>query len=160
MSQTIKIKVSSETYSRLKKHAEGFDVPENVIVKMLNYYEGITTTSAETSLNNIGNLSRLFSNKEIQEKISQAARKIPEDELNQLCNEQVSKEIFDIDFPLFIKCPKNMSKTAKRNVVKDELGRNRWTWKFEFERNGFLYAITTQWFQRHDIKVQEWLKSK
>jgi hypothetical protein len=82
---------------------------------------------------------------------------ISEEKLEQLCNKKVSKEIFNIGVPLFIKCPKNISEKLKRDAVKDAKGRNRWTWDFEFERNNFLYAITTQWFQYNDIKVNEWL---
>jgi hypothetical protein len=100
---------------------------------------------------------RLFSNKEIQKEISWVAMTISEEELEQLCNKKVSKEIFNLGVPLFIKCPKNISEKLKRDAVKDAKGRNRWTWDFEFERNNFLYAITTQWFQYNDIKVNEWL---
>jgi uncharacterized protein with ParB-like and HNH nuclease domain len=99
---------------------------------------------------------RLFSNREIQEKISQVAMTIPEEELEQLCEEK-SKDIFNIGKVLFIKCPKNISDAEKSDAIKDEQGINRWTWRFEFERNDFLYAITTQWFHYNDIRVKEWL---
>ncbi len=100
---------------------------------------------------------RLFSNKEIEEKVSRVAKTISEDELEQLCSKEASKKLFNLDVSLFIKCSKNISEKLKRDAVKDEQGVNRWTWKFEFERNGFLYAITTQWYPRHDIRVNEWL---
>jgi len=153
MSQVIRI--PSKIYFRLTQHAVGFDTPANVIEKLLNHYEGVETTVLapnKTSLN-----KRLFCNKEIEEKISQVARRISEDELEQLCDKKTSKELFNIDYALFIKCSNNISGSSKRDAVKDEQGISRWTWKFEFERNNFLYAITTQWYQRHDIKVKEWL---
>ena len=28
----------------------------------------------------------------------------------------------------------------------------------KFEKDGFVYAITTQWYDRHDIHVKEWLR--
>ena len=155
MSQVIRI--PSKIYFRLTQHAVGFDTPANVIEKLLNHYEGVGQESAAITPNITSMTERLFSNKEIEDKISQVARTISEDELEQLCDKRASKELFNIDVPLFIKCSKNLSEASKRNAVKDEQGISRWTWKFEFERNNFLYAITTQWYPRHDIKVKEWL---
>lgn len=150
------IRIPSNIYSRLEQHAKGFDTPANIIEKLLNYYEGVNEEVPkqlqETLLS-----KRLFNNKEIQQKISQIAQIIPEHELEKLCNRTKSKEIFNIDEPLFIKCSKNISGVSKRDAVKDKHGISRWTWKFEFERNNFIYAITTQWYSRHDVKVREWL---
>lgn len=101
--------------------------------------------------------TRILSNREIQIKISQIAKTLPEEELEQLCDKKESKGLFDIDYPLFVRCPKNMNSVSKLNAVKDQHGYNRWTWKHEFERNNFLYAITTQWYPRNDLKVNEWL---
>ena len=39
MSQVIRI--SSEIYSRLERHVQGFDTPSGVIERLLDYYEGI-----------------------------------------------------------------------------------------------------------------------
>ena len=39
MSQVIRI--PSNVYSRLERHAQGFDTPANVIEKLLNHYEGV-----------------------------------------------------------------------------------------------------------------------
>ncbi|MCX7067724.1 MAG: DUF262 domain-containing protein [Methylococcales bacterium] len=121
------------------------------------YHISCYINSYKTPNKNKDNGDRLFSNREIQEKISRVAMTIPEEELEQLCNKKESKEIFNIGKALFIKCPKNISDKLKRDAVKDANGINRWTWEFEFERNNFLYAITTQWFQYNDIKVNEWL---
>ena len=100
---------------------------------------------------------RLFSNQEIQFKISEAAQRLSSRELEKLCSPLASKEIFNINFPLFIKSPKNISEASKKEAVKDSKGANRWTWKYEFEKDGFLYAITTQWYERNDIFVKQWL---
>ncbi len=35
------IKIPSEMYERLAKHAQGFDTPKNVINRLLNHYEGL-----------------------------------------------------------------------------------------------------------------------
>ncbi|MCW9047467.1 MAG: hypothetical protein OQK46_05250 [Gammaproteobacteria bacterium] len=35
------IRLSSDVYKRLERHASGFDTPANVIEKLLNHYEGI-----------------------------------------------------------------------------------------------------------------------
>lgn len=101
---------------------------------------------------------RLFSNKEIQQRISDVAKGMPSSDLKALCEKVNSKETFNIDFPLFIKVPIAISSENKKNAVKDEHDRNRWTWKYEFEKEGFLYGVTTQWYPRHDQKVQAWLK--
>lgn len=157
MSQVIRI--SSNIYSRLEQHAEGFDTPANVIEKLLNYFEGVNETNSTITPNKVLSNKRLFSNKEIQQKISRVAISLPEEELEQLCDKRFSKELLNIDFPLFIKVPKNVSSPSKTDAVKDDQDINRWTWKFEFERDNSLYAITTQWYERHDMKVQEWLSS-
>lgn len=102
--------------------------------------------------------NRIFSNQEIQLRVSHAAQKLPSIELEKLCNPHHSKELFDINFPLFIRISKNISADAKSKVIKDSKGINRWTWKYEFEKDGFLYAITTQWYDKNDIHVKEWLR--
>lgn len=35
------VRIPTDIYSRLEKHAQGFDTPANVIEKLLNHYEGI-----------------------------------------------------------------------------------------------------------------------
>lgn len=35
---------------------------------------------------------------------------------------------------------------------------NRWTWKFEIEKDQYTYALSTQWCQRHDDYVRKWLR--
>lgn len=53
MSQVIRI--SSEVYARLEKHAVGFDTPANVIEKLLNCFEGVSESSSTTNKVSIQN---------------------------------------------------------------------------------------------------------
>ena len=48
---SIQIRINDELYTRLEKHAEGFDTPEHVIERLLNHYEGNTQdrTTKQTS---------------------------------------------------------------------------------------------------------------
>ena len=101
--------------------------------------------------------NRLYSNQEIQRRISSAAKRLTSNELEKLCDLQHSKEIFNIDFPLFVQVSKSITEESKRNAVKDSKGVNRWTWKYEFEKAGFLFAISTQWYEKNDIYVKQWL---
>lgn len=100
---------------------------------------------------------RIYTNRDIQEKIALAARELSDVDLEKLCRRDYSKTVFDINFPLFIKVPDHFTHAQKLDAVKDEGGMNRWTWKFEFQRNGFSYAITTQWYGRNDEYVRRWL---
>jgi hypothetical protein len=165
----VPVEVAKE-YGKFNNHQNGWIITTSKEFLIDNRINNITAELPKVSINMckaiktaaiISNKNspneRLFSNKEIQKEISQVAMTISEEDLDDLCNKEVSKDIFNIGFPLFIKCPKNISEKLKRDAVKDEKGISRWTWKFEFERNDFLYAITTQWLQRNDIKVKDWL---
>ena len=103
--------------------------------------------------------NRPFTNSEIQEKISMFARKLSDAELDKFCRKDYSKLIFDINFPLFLKVPDNYTYAQKSAAVRDVGGLNRWTWKYEFQRNGYSYAISTQWYARNDEYVQRWLRN-
>ncbi len=48
MSQVIRI--PANTYSRLEKHAKGFDTPANVIEKLFDHYEGIDQTLTQKQI--------------------------------------------------------------------------------------------------------------
>ncbi|WP_051209771.1 hypothetical protein [Gelidibacter mesophilus] len=102
---------------------------------------------------------RIYSNTEIQEKISNAIKKFSDAELDKFCKKTHSKSVFDINMPLFLKVPEHFTDKEKTDAVKDGKGVNRWTWDFEFKRNGFSYAINTQWYARNDSYVQRWLQS-
>jgi len=163
MSPTIEI--TKEVYSRLEKHVVGFDSPSNVISRMIDSYERTESSSSavstEVKAQNIvkNSQDRIFSNKEIQQHVSKIAQSLPEQELEMLCNENASKEIFGISFPLFVKVVSTANQATKKEAVKSSDGVNRWTWKFEFSRNGFSYAICTQWYPKNDYFVQQWLNS-
>lgn len=129
----------------------------HIISEEIIPFEGIQMDKNDCPINKEMTYERLFSNQEIQRQISQVAKTIADSRLKQLCDKRLSKELFDINFPLFVSVPKNSSSKFKDSAVKDQKGNNRWTWKYEFENNGFLYAITTQWYSKHDNKVKEWL---
>ena len=103
------------------------------------------------------NPPRLFSNKEIQFKISEVAQNLPAYDLDNLCDPLFSKEVFRMNFPIFKKVPKDATSEFKSSIIKDEKGRSRWTWKYEFEKDGYIYAITTQWYPKNDPFVKNWL---
>ena len=155
------IEISNEVFSRLEKHVVGFDSPSNVINRLIDNYE--KTQKSEKNkvkkMNNPKNDLRIFSNKEIQQRISLVAETLHENELKLLCDAQYSKEIFGISFPLFIKVNAVENQTTKRNIVKTNDGVGRWTWKFEFIKNGFSYGVCTQWYPKHDQAVKKWLDS-
>ena len=160
------VKISTETYSRLEKHAVGFDSPSNVIDKILDHYEGtdptpgVTASEPAIGFNISERRKRLYTNKEIQQKISAVARHLPLSALESLCHKPESKEVFDINFPLFVKLPATANQASKRAAVKTDDEVSRWTWKYEFERDGYVYAICTQWYPKSDALVRDWLKQR
>lgn len=119
--------------------------------------EEIESTNLPIENSKMSSKKRLFSNQEIQRRISKVAQKLPTNELEKYCKHQKSKELFDINFPLFKRIDTNASQALKSDAVKDAQGINRWTWKYEFEKDGFKYAITTQWYERNDKYVKQWL---
>lgn len=157
------IRISENLYTRLSKYAQGFDNPSNVIERLLDLVEGveprhIPECEPEPEVDETKERGRLFNNQEIQERISAAARELNDAELAALCDKAKSKEIFDINYPLFVSVPVSSEKETKRNAVKDHTGMNRWSWKHSFERNGYVYAICTQWYERNDRHVKDWLQ--
>lgn len=102
---------------------------------------------------------RIYSNTEIQEKIAAAIKNLSDAEVDKFCKKSHSKMVFDISTPLFLKVPEHFTEAEKANALKDEKGVNRWTWDLEFNRNGFVYAMNTQWYARNDDYVQRWLQS-
>ena len=120
MSPTIEI--TEEVYSRLEKHVVGFDNPSSVIIRLLDSFEGQQLTQINelnfshqsTSTNN----GRLFSNKEVQQRVTAIAKSLPENELEELCNDSSSKDIFGISFPLFIRINASANQAEKKQAVK------------------------------------------
>lgn len=53
--------------------------------------------------------NRPFTNIEIQERISTAAKTLSDADLDKLCKNDFSKLIFDINFPLFLRVPDNFT---------------------------------------------------
>ena len=159
------IEITNEVYSRLEKHVVGFDTPSNVINRLIDSFEK-QQASADGGLNSSigcaakGAAGRIFNNREIQKRLSEIAETLPENELELLCKEQFSKDTFGISFPLFVKVPASANQQIKKQAVKSTDGVNRWTWKFEFIRNGFAFAICTQWYPKNDPLVQKWLQSR
>jgi predicted CopG family antitoxin len=155
------IEVSDDVFYRLEKHVIGFDTPSNVINRLIDNYEKTqpNTNNKEKKASNVESVLRIFSNKEIQQRISTIAETLPENELELLCEAQFSKDTFGISFPLFIKVNAIENQATKKNMVKTNDGVNRWTWKFEFIKSGFSYGICTQWYPKNDLAVKEWLDS-
>jgi hypothetical protein len=101
----------------------------------------------------------LFTNREIQHRIAAAAQSLSGQELEHLCDEQTSKALFALSFPLFIRVSARANQATKREAVKSKDGVSRWTWKFEFEKEGYVYAVCTQWYPKNDPYVQKWLEA-
>ncbi|GAA4292693.1 hypothetical protein [Aestuariibaculum suncheonense] len=99
-----------------------------------------------------------YNNKEVQIRISKAALNIPQEELDRLCDSAYSKNVFDNNYPILVRVPSSASHEIKNKVIRDHSDMARWTWKYQFERSGFVYAITTQWYNRNDEGVQKWLR--
>lgn len=159
------IRVSDEVYARLEQHAVGFDNPSNVVERLLDFYDKKFSQPEDLTADGVNGLSssmttkRVFTNKEIQQRISAAARKLPTQELEQLCDERLSKKLFGISFPLFVRIPSKANQAMKRAAVKSSDGVSRWTWKFGFEKGEYAYAICTQWYAKNDPLVQKWLQA-
>lgn len=157
------VRLSDKTYCRLEKHAVGFDTPSNVIERILDHFEDIAPEERQRGdgysedRNEFELEKRPYTNKEIQQKISALAEHLPPNELESLLHEPESKKIFGINFPLFVKLPAGANQAAKRAAVKTDDEVSRWSWKYEFERDGFVYAICTQWYSKNDDLVHDWL---
>jgi hypothetical protein len=101
---------------------------------------------------------RIYTNRYIQEELANILKGFSEIELDKFCDANYSKTIFDNNYPLLVRVPSNYTHSDKMNAIKDHNGINRWTWKFEFQKNGFSYAISTQWYDRNDEYVKRWLR--
>jgi hypothetical protein len=110
--------------------------------------------------NNNLKTSRLYTNIEIQEKLALQIQKLEIEEIEIFCDKAYSKSIFDLNFSLLLKVPQHFTLAEKRAAVKDHTGLNRWTWKFEFQKSKFAYAITTQWYPWNDVYVEQWLRKQ
>lgn len=102
--------------------------------------------------------NRRYTNSEIQDQISTAAKNLSDADLDKLCKKDHSKSMFDINVPLFLRVPEHFTDAEKSAAIKDKKKQERWTWDYQFERNGFIYAISTQWYARNDAYVERWLR--
>ncbi|AUC23141.1 hypothetical protein BTO15_14015 [Polaribacter sejongensis] len=104
----------------------------------------------------ISEVRRVYTNTDIQRKISDVLRNFNENELDEFCNKEYSKELFNLSFSLLVKYHKKDSIDSKNELIKRN-GLNRWTYKYNIESKNYIYAISTQWYKRHDEFVQRWL---
>jgi hypothetical protein len=102
---------------------------------------------------------RIYNNTEIQELIVSIAKKFNKEELDKYCRADYSKIKFDINYPLFVKASKDSSESVLNEIIKDHNSQSRWTWKYKFQIDNYIYAITTQWYDRNDEYVKRWVSS-
>ncbi len=101
--------------------------------------------------------NRIYSNTEIQKKIYSVLKELTEEELQRYCDKDFSKKTFNNNFPILIKVPNNLDKIKKREAI-IYTNNNRWSWKYQIDKNGFSYAISNQWYKYNDDYVREWLR--
>jgi len=154
------IRVNENLYEKLEKLAVGFDTPANVIERLVNFYNLKDIGKELPPLDKPTKLKagRLYDNAKIQRLICYTATSLPSEELDQLCNLEYSKEQLGLNFPLLVRVNEKVSRSERAEAVKDSKGRNRWTWKHSFNRDGYDFAVSTQWYPKHDPLVRDWLK--
>ena len=101
---------------------------------------------------------RLYNNTEIQELIVAKAKYFTNTELDKYLREDYSKIKFDLNYSLFIKTSADSKDEILDAAIKDHNEQNRWTWRYKFKVGDFIYAITTQWYDRNDEYVNRWLR--
>jgi hypothetical protein len=101
---------------------------------------------------------RLYSNAQVQRLICKTAAELPFEELDRLCSKEYSRKQLGLSFPLFLRVSERSNDAQRTKAIQDSKGRNRWTWKYSFNRDGYAFAICTQWFPKHDPLVRDWLK--
>ena len=103
------------------------------------------------------NSNRIYTNTEIQIKLSNKLKEFEQSELEKFCELEYCKNLFKNNAPLLIKIPKDTPTERKKEIVRD--GKiNRWTWKYEFKKGNFIYAISTQWYAKNDEYVKNWIE--
>lgn len=100
---------------------------------------------------------RIYNNTEIQELIVEKAMLMSNTELDRYCKQDYCKIKFDINYALFICADATLSQEKLDELILDDKGYNRWTWKYKFQVGSKVYAITTQWYDRNDEYVKKWL---
>ncbi len=99
---------------------------------------------------------RPFTNNEIEKRLKSACELLSLETLEKMTTKEYSKKVFNLNFPLLKKVSIKSSLEERKKSVKDHLGHNRWTLKYTFERDGFLYIICSQWYPQQDSYVQKW----
>ncbi|MDA9783076.1 hypothetical protein N9B55_01550 [Vicingaceae bacterium] len=143
------------------KNSSNIVEKENLVSESRNLEDSsniVEKVNAKSNSRNNG--ERLYTNREIQIEITKKAQTLPDVELNKLCDKDFSKETFDNNYPIFVKVPQNASIKERQMAIKDHNNKNRWTFKYEFNRSNYSYFITTQWYPRNDIFVKNWLQNK
>lgn len=153
------IDVTDAVYSRLERLARGFDTPSDVIARLLDSFDAASPSkSVPIETNGIEqSVKDKLDNSDIQMRISRVLSKMSPEKIDLFCDKNYSRDVFGINFPLLIKVPARSDHQTRREAVKQK-GVSRWTWKFSFEKNDFIYAICTQWFRWHDNSVRKWLR--
>ncbi|WP_165733189.1 hypothetical protein [Polaribacter sp. 20A6] len=95
----------------------------------------------------ISEVRRVYTNTDIQRKISDVLRNFNENELDEFCNKEYSKELFNLSFSLLVKYHKKDSIDSKNELIKRN-GLNRWTYKYNIESK-----ITFMLSQHNGINV-------
>ena len=115
-----------------------------------------TKNSTKINTQKTNGNDRIYTNTEIQIKISNALKKFNELELDKFCDKDYSKEIFNLNFSLLVKLRKDFPSEKKKELIKIN-GLNRWTLKYPIEKNNSVYVISTQWYPWNDEFVKRWL---
>jgi predicted CopG family antitoxin len=162
MSTDKSIQITENLYKRLENHAKGFDTPCSVIERLLSFYEdniekqifqnSIRSVESNNSLNiyqaiydvdecgiKIGRLAKesfrfLFQNNLLDEEI-----------IKKFHEKQYSKNVFKINFPLFV---------SKEGDTIDEHGHRRY-YKEKFGE----YYLCSQWLELSREKLIVWLRN-
>lgn len=116
------------------------------------------TILAKPNIIKAANPNRLFSNMEIQHLILTKLKNYREVDLQKFLDKNYCKQTFNLNYPLLIKAPKQISHDVKRELIKDK-GKSRWSWKYEFEMGDYVYAICTQWYTWNDDYVKKWINT-
>ncbi len=103
------------------------------------------------------NKNRIYTNTQIQIKLTNKLKQINQFDLEKYCEEEYCNRIFKINSALLLKIPKNTPIERKKEIVRDN-SVNRWTWKYEFSKGNFIYAVSTQWYRKNDQYVKDWLE--
>lgn len=102
---------------------------------------------------------KTISNREITDFIRHAVTTtLPIDEVNNLTSDDYSKQQFGVQYAVLKPVPRDASQEQIVQLAKDEKGYRRWSTRTTTDRNGSLYLVTTQWYERNRAPFVEWMK--